>query len=371
MSAIPRRQIATAVPCRCAAALYLALLLAGCAEEEMVEQPTVQAREQERLVIERGQQLKRAKSPTAQTPEQKMVIERRAMSTRAGTQVEERRIVDGKAQESTYVMTNPAVEAAAKMSLWQARKVIVEKFPRVISQREVDENKVFGGSITITDLTISAARVTAYSIEWDYRYVMSTRGYDCPSGNPLCSGQHEGTSKIDLKKIGTQVDVGSNCPGYCLQAGGNEVDSDLRWSAYANARAVADAVNRLSASARGERTPAEDEALRQFPQQAAAWRALPVKPAISEPVRRHRLLAENAIKERRFDAAIEEYEAGLKIDPVWPEGHFNAALLYAEVGYYAEAIRHMRAYLELAPDAPDAPSARDQIIIWETKLPNE
>ncbi len=79
------------------------------------------------------------------------------------------------------------------------------------------------------------------------------------------------------------------------------------------------------------------------------------------------MLAENAVKERQFDAAVEEYEAGLEIDPVWPEGHFNAALLSAELGYFAEAIRHMRCYLELLPEAPDAASVRDQIVIWESK----
>ena len=85
-------------------------------------------------------------------------------------------------------------------------------------------------------------------------------------------------------------------------------------------------------------------------------------------VRKYRLLAENAVKENRFDSAVEEYEAGLEINPTWPEGHFNAALLYAELGYYPEAMHHMRAYLELTPEAPDAQQARDQVVIWEAKL---
>lgn len=374
MSTIRRRQIATTARCRCAAVLYVVLTLAACAEEEMVKRPTPQARDQERIAIERSQQQNGAKSPTVQTQGQKIVIERRATSTRAGTQIAERRIVDGKVEESTYVVTNPAVEAAAKMSLRQARKVIVEKFPRVISYREREVGGFFGGSYDITDFTLSAARVLPYHIEYDYRLVRSTRGYTCPPGNDLCSGQRAGMYRVDLKKIAALVEVTRDCPacsGWCLAAGGKEIDMDLVWSDYADARAVADALNRLVTFAQGERTPAEEEALRQFPQQAAAWRALPVKPAISEPVRRHRLLAENAIKERQFDSALEEYEAGLQIDPVWPEGHFNAALLYAETGYYSEAVSHMRAYLELVPDAPDALSARDQIIIWETKLPRD
>lgn len=46
----------------------------------------------------------------------------------------------------------------------------------------------------------------------------------------------------------------------------------------------------------------------------------------------------------------------------------RTALLYAELKYYSEAIHHMRAYLELVPDASDAQQARDQIILWQAEL---
>ena len=105
-----------------------------------------------------------------------------------------------------------------------------------------------------------------------------------------------------------------------------------------------------------------------FQQKAAAWRALPVKPALSEEVRRERVQAENALKEKRLAAAADHYESGLKINPVWPEGHFNAALLYAELEEYDKAIWHMRAYVELVPDAPDAKGAREQTYVWQDKL---
>ena len=105
-----------------------------------------------------------------------------------------------------------------------------------------------------------------------------------------------------------------------------------------------------------------------FQQKAAAWRALPVKPAISEEVRLERVQAENAVREKRLEAAVEHYESGLKMNPVWPEGHFNAALLYAELEEYDKAIWQMRAYVELVPDAQDARGARDQTAIWQDKL---
>jgi len=105
-----------------------------------------------------------------------------------------------------------------------------------------------------------------------------------------------------------------------------------------------------------------------FQQRAAAWRALPVKPAISEEVRLERVQAENAVSEKRLADAAGHYEAGLKINPVWPEGYFNAALINAELEHYDKAIWQMRAYVELVPDAPDARGARDQIALWMDKL---
>ncbi len=78
--------------------------------------------------------------------------------------------------------------------------------------------------------------------------------------------------------------------------------------------------------------------------------------------------AEIAVKEKRLAAAADHYESGLKINPVWPEGHFNAALLYAELGEYDKAIWHMRAYVELVPDAPDAKEAREQSYVSQYKL---
>lgn len=104
-----------------------------------------------------------------------------------------------------------------------------------------------------------------------------------------------------------------------------------------------------------------------FTLQAATWRALPTKPPIPEEVRAQRLLAENAVKEKQLPKALTHYETGLELYPTWPQGCFNAALIAAELGKYADAVEHMQAYLELVPDAPDGQSARDQIIIWRDK----
>jgi hypothetical protein len=100
---------------------------------------------------------------------------------------------------------------------------------------------------------------------------------------------------------------------------------------------------------------------------AEAWRALAVKPELPEDARKQRVLAEAYLREKDFKGAIEHYEAGVKACPVWPEGWYNLALLYAESGQYALAADRMKHYLELMPNASDSAAARDKVIVWEDK----
>ncbi len=113
--------------------------------------------------------------------------------------------------------------------------------------------------------------------------------------------------------------------------------------------------------------PIREAAWRDFQPRAAAWRELATKPALSPDAERHRLLAENAVKEHDFDSAMDHYESALEIQPTWPAGWFNLALIRSETNAYADAIDSMKHYLELVPDAPDAKDAREQMIIWEEK----
>jgi hypothetical protein len=136
----------------------------------------------------------------------------------------------------------------------------------------------------------------------------------------------------------------------------------LAWDCQESAELAAKAINRLR-----EMAGDQGMTLRNFSQAAAAWRVLSTKPPVPEEVRAQRLLAEAAFKEGKLGKALYHYETGVELYPVWPEGRFNAALISAELKFYVEAVEQMRAYLELAPDSPDAPSARDQIVIWQDK----
>jgi tetratricopeptide (TPR) repeat protein len=104
-----------------------------------------------------------------------------------------------------------------------------------------------------------------------------------------------------------------------------------------------------------------------FAQTTAAWRALNPKPPLSDEVEKKRLLAEDDVSNKDLAAAVEDYEAGIKLDPTWAQGWFNSALLYAEQQDYEHAAFNMKHYLILLPDAPDAAVAKDKVLLWEAR----
>jgi len=136
------------------------------------------------------------------------------------------------------------------------------------------------------------------------------------------------------------------------------------WTEEGDAEEFADAFNRLLYAAYRNEESQDSET---FSAAAKAWRENPAKPPLSPEADRHRILAENAVNERRLDAAVEHYESALEVQPMWPAGWFNLALIYAEQNDYADATDRMQHYLELVPDAADAKEAHEQMIIWEDK----
>ena len=133
------------------------------------------------------------------------------------------------------------------------------------------------------------------------------------------------------------------------------------------------ALNYLIASAhQGEgvdcKAVLDDQAqLDSFTQMTADWRKLFLKPPLSDEVSRERLLAEDAAQRNDTSDALEDYLLGVDRDPTWAQGWFNAALLYAEQKNYEDAVFSMKHYLILLPDAPDAPAAKEKVVLWRTK----
>ena len=151
------------------------------------------------------------------------------------------------------------------------------------------------------------------------------------------------------------VDTGSEKGGSCLP---------LYWNNKESARRFVSAVNRMiwenSAEVRAQRQ-------QHFEQKVAEWRTAGSKVEVPEEAQRHFVVAQQAFQEKNFQHQAEELSAALDIYPTWPAEQFDLALILSELNRYSEAIQHMRMYLELTPDAPDAQRAKQQIWIWQDK----
>ncbi len=103
-----------------------------------------------------------------------------------------------------------------------------------------------------------------------------------------------------------------------------------------------------------------------FHEIAAQYRALAVKPALPEEVRKYRVQAEFAVEQKRYDDAVRFYGEGIKLAPWWAQGHFNRALFLAERNRYHDAVIAMNKYLQLEPNALNARAAQDKVYQWES-----
>jgi len=187
-----------------------------------------------------------------------------------------------------------------------------------------------------------------------------------------CDKRYENINATFTRLSFTRVDVCENkryeSPPESVSFQFSNPSDWQRFRRLGDAMGFADAVNAIGYYTSGSDVADDVPTFAGFREEAKEWRALPVKPALPESVRRFKILAEDAIKNKNFEEAVDYYEQGLRVSALWPDGQFNAALLYAELGIYGQAVIHMKRYVELGPDAPDAPSARDQIVIWQSKL---
>lgn len=102
---------------------------------------------------------------------------------------------------------------------------------------------------------------------------------------------------------------------------------------------------------------------------AAEYRALKVKPPISEEQRKYIVQANSFNEKKIYNEAIRLYEQALAVDQTsYPAAYSNLALLSAQVKNYDDAIYNMKKYLLLVPDASDARGAQDKIYEWEAEI---
>jgi hypothetical protein len=244
------------------------------------------------------------------------------------------------------------------MSVWQARRAIVTGLTRADAEVSHHDGSIDRGSIRLSsgavqfDVSGPALDTRHYTV--DFKAVESVSSKCTPA---VCFLENAAGKRFHKNRPGAAL-------GFLFWFDPDSESRGLTGSAECRqtAASFAAAFNRLHALADDN-----GAALAKFREQAAAWRALPSKPPVPEAVREQRLLAEDALKQRQLEEALNHYEDGLKLDPTWPQGHYDAALIAAQLGVYAEAVEQMQEYLELVPHASDAQAARDQIVIWQYK----
>jgi tetratricopeptide (TPR) repeat protein len=64
------------------------------------------------------------------------------------------------------------------------------------------------------------------------------------------------------------------------------------------------------------------------------------------------------IKLKKFDQAISELDRAVRLDPEHAYAHYYLGMTYNQTGKKDLAVLHYRRFLELAPNAPEAPSVR-------------
>ena len=142
------------------------------------------------------------------------------------------------------------------------------------------------------------------------------------------------------------------------------------WGTYFHNRSTAIAfANALYAykNTAPEAYAAAESAEAAFLEAAKKYRDMPVRPPLPEDVQRLRVLAEDAFQNKDFKKAAKYYEQALEIEPLWPDGQYNAAFLYGEIKDYEMAVNHMKRYLAIVPEAKDAKEARETMYLWEGK----
>jgi len=171
----------------------------------------------------------------------------------------------------------------------------------------------------------------------------------------LNAGTHKGRLHSRVRPLGDEVsDV---CGGQTIAVPTEEA-----------AKEVAAAFLRWKSSTFEERAAFLAQEARVEPSMVATYASAGSKPGIPEEVRRFAVVANVAVREKRFADAVAAYEDALDVAPWWGQGHFNAALVLAEIYHYRDAVNHLKKYLALTPGAPDARQAQDKIYEWEDAL---
>ena len=92
------------------------------------------------------------------------------------------------------------------------------------------------------------------------------------------------------------------------------------------------------------------------------------QPIVSEEAKRHVVDGATAFEAGNYALAIEEFELAKKLAPDWPEVYYNLGMAQKEANRYNAAVKNLRKYLALAPEADDAEKVQGAINDMEITL---
>jgi tetratricopeptide (TPR) repeat protein len=98
------------------------------------------------------------------------------------------------------------------------------------------------------------------------------------------------------------------------------------------------------------------------------YRIMSMDPRLSElpeVARKYALRGDVLTEEGKFEGAVKEYHQAIQTAPYIAKLYFNTAMIHGELKKYPKAVRYMKTYLNLAPEAPNARATKDQIYKWE------
>ena len=101
------------------------------------------------------------------------------------------------------------------------------------------------------------------------------------------------------------------------------------------------------------------------------YRIMSMDPRLSElpeVARKYALRGDVLTEEGKFEEAVNEYRQAIQAAPYIANLYFNTSMIYRELKRYTQAIRYMKTYLQLAPEAPNVRATQDQIYKWEFKM---
>jgi hypothetical protein len=142
------------------------------------------------------------------------------------------------------------------------------------------------------------------------------------------------------------------------------------WSGWSqtDAQQIADALKVLVLDARQRIDGMLATRYQKFLGLCGTWLSSKTTAPVPEEARQHALLSQDAASRNDTDRALDESDKMVDAAPCWAQARQQAAVLEAQVGYYPVAVQNMKKYLLLYPDAPDAQSVRDQILIWNGRM---